>query len=137
MDTLTVAGRSERMRRIRSKNTKPELALRRLIYGLGYRYRLHGGDLPGKPDIVFPSRRKVIFMHGCFWHRHSDETCRLARLPKSRHEFWIPKLEGNRQRNIADQARLQEMGWDVMIVWECQLLDMNVLRERVQGFIEP
>lgn len=125
------------MRRIRSKNTKPELALRRLIYGLGYRYRLHGGDLPGKPDIVFPSRRKVIFMHGCFWHRHSDETCRLARLPKSRHEFWIPKLEGNRQRNIADQARLQEMGWDVMIVWECQLLDMNVLRERVQGFIEP
>jgi len=95
MDTLTPAERSTRMALVRAKDTKPELLVRRLVHGMGYRYRLHRRDLPGKPDLVFPSRGKVIFVHGCFWHRHAR--CALARLPKSRGDFWLPKLTANAQ----------------------------------------
>ena len=105
MDTLSKAQRSERMSRVRGKDTKPELLVRRLVHGMGYRYRLHRRDLPGTPDLVFPGRRKVIFVHGCFWHRHPDPACKLARLPKSRTDFWLPKLEGNRARDIENAAR--------------------------------
>ncbi|MBN8734394.1 MAG: DNA mismatch endonuclease Vsr [Acidobacteria bacterium] len=98
MDTLTAAARSERMSRVRHKDTRPELVVRRLLHGLGYQYRLHRSDLPGKPDLVFASRGKVVFVHGCFWHRHSAR-CPLTRLPKSRLEFWRPKLEANRLRD--------------------------------------
>lgn len=137
MDTLTPTQRSERMSRIRAKDTKPELRLRRLIHGMGYRYRLHRRDLPGVPDLVFPGRRKVIFVHGCFWHRHPDPACKLARLPKTKRDFWVPKLEGNRRRDIDSEERLRGLGWDVMVVWECQLKekDSESLRDRVRQFL--
>lgn len=136
LDTLSPEGRSERMSRVRNKNTKPELRVRRLIHGMGYRYRLHRKDIPGRPDLVFPSRKRVIFVHGCFWHRHPH--CGLARLPKSRREFWVPKLEGNRTRDLANQHKLHELGWKVLVVWECQTTARNLdsLAERIQRFLE-
>ena len=135
-DTLTEAERSERMSRVRGKDTKPELRVRRLIHALGYRYRLHRKDLPGRPDLVFPSRRKVVFVHGCFWHRHPDPACTLARLPKSRLEFWKPKLEGNRARDEKNLAELREAGWLPLVVWECELRDEAALRTRIESFLE-
>jgi DNA mismatch endonuclease (patch repair protein) len=102
---------------------------------MGYRYRLHRKDLPGHPDLVFPGRRKVIFVHGCFWHRHPDPACKLARLPKSRLEFWVPKLEGNRGRDLHNQAQLIDMGWQIMIVWECEIGKPG-LKERIEGFLD-
>jgi DNA mismatch endonuclease (patch repair protein) len=134
VDTLTPAARSKRMSLIRGKNTGPELTVRRLIYAAGYRYRLHGMKLPGRPDLVFPRRRKVIFVHGCFWHRH--EGCRLARLPKSRLEFWGEKLEGNRQRDTRNLEALRTLGWAALVVWECELADEKALIERIRAFLE-
>jgi DNA mismatch endonuclease (patch repair protein) len=134
-DTLKPRERSERMSRVRSANTKPEMFVRRLVHGMGYRYRLHQRDLPGTPDLVFPSRRKVVFVHGCFWHRHPDPECPLARLPKSRLDFWLPKLEGNRKRDERNQAKLRSMGWDLMVIWECQLKHKNTLRQRIGRFL--
>src|SRR5687768_17294491 len=103
VDTLSKSARSERMSRIGAKDTKPEMAVRRLVHSLGYRYRLHRRSLPGNPDLVFPARRKAIFVHGCFWHRHPDSSCKLARLPKSRGDFWIPKLEANAERDLRNE----------------------------------
>jgi len=119
MDTLTKTERTERMSRIRSKYTKPELHVRRLVYSLGYRYRLHRRDLPGTPDLVFPSRRKVIFVHGCFWHRHTG--CPNTRWPKSKLGFWKPKLEANKRRDIKHKKQLTRQGWRYLVVWECEL----------------
>ena len=107
MDTLSRKERSQRMSLIRNRDTKPELLVRRLIHGCGFRYRLHRADLPGKPDLVFPSRKKVIFVHGCFWHRHP--ACGLARLPKSRLSFWVPKLKGNRRRDLKNIRTLERV----------------------------
>ena len=135
-DTLTLAARSERMRRIHGKDTQPEMKVRRLVHGMGYRYRLHRKDLPGSPDLVFLSRRKVIFVHGCFWHRHPDARCRLARLPKSRLDFWRPKLENNRTRDLNNQKKLAEDGWRVLILWECELRDASDLEQRIRSFLE-
>lgn len=135
VDTLTPKERSERMSRVRGADTKPEMLVRRLVHGMGYRYRLHRRDLPGTPDLVFASRRKVIFVHGCFWHRHPDPGCPLARLPKSRLDFWKPKLEGNKERDVRNQARLEELGWYVMVVWECQLRDVEAPRARIEEFL--
>lgn len=135
-DTLTPSARSERMGRIRGRDTVPEMIVRRLLHGMGYRYRLHAGDLPGRPDIVFRKRRKVIFVHGCFWHRHPDPACRLARLPKTRLDFWLPRLEGNRLRDIANEERLRQSGWRVLLVWECELRDREQLRNTLRHFIE-
>jgi DNA mismatch endonuclease, patch repair protein len=133
MDTLTVRERSQRMSLIKAKDTGPEMAVRRLVYSLGYRYRLHVGDLPGKPDIVFKNRKKAIFVHGCFWHRH--EECQLSRLPKSKLDFWLPKLSGNKERDEANQAKLSGMGWKFLIVWECELVDAQALTERIIHFL--
>ena len=138
-DTLSRQERSERMSRIRNKNSAPEMKLRRLVHGMGFRYRLHVKDLPGTPDLVFPGKRAVIFMHGCFWHRHPE--CRLARLPKSKLDFWKPKLEANRQRDLVLQQQLRDLGWRVLVVWECEMketervsvLVANFLRERDGG----
>lgn len=135
-DTLSSSERSKRMSLVRNRDTKPELQVRRLVHGLGYRYRLHRAGLPGKPDLVFSSRRKVIFVHGCFWHRHPDPNCKLARLPKSRLEFWVPKLEGNRQRDLKNQGLLESSGWQVLIIWECELTDKAQLEARIIDFLE-
>src|SRR5689334_24957009 len=127
-DTLSPSQRSVRMRRIAAGNTKPELAVRRLLHSMGYRFRLFAKELPGKPDLVFRPRRKAIFVHGCFWHRHPDPTCKLARMPKSRLDFWGPKLTANRERDIRHQSELDALGWAYLIVWECELRH----REQVQ-----
>lgn len=134
-DTLTKESRSERMGRISGRNTKPEMFVRRLVHSLGYRYRLHRKDLPGCPDLVFPGRRKVIFVHGCFWHRHGDSSCKLARLPKSRLEFWLPKLEANAERDEKNVERLIEDGWEVLVLWECELKDHAFIKSRIESFL--
>ncbi len=133
-DTLSPAERSERMGRVRNKDTKPEMWVRRLVHSLGYRYRLHYGRLPGRPDIAFPERKKVIFVHGCFWHRH--EGCSRCRMPKSRREYWAPKLEKNRLRDIENRAKLEELGWDVLVVWECETEEAAGLPGRIMSFLE-
>lgn len=136
MDILSQAERSERMRRVRSKGSKVEFRVRRLVHSLGFRYRLHSPSLPGHPDLVFGSRHKLIFVHGCFWHRHTG--CRLARLPKSRPEYWVPKLELNRARDEENLRRLSTLGWDVLVIWECQAMarDTHALTERIRDFLD-
>ncbi len=133
-DTLTPIERSELMSRIRGKDSGPEMRLRRLIHRLGYRYRLHVKNLPGTPDLVFPSRRAVIFMHGCFWHHH--EGCKLARLPKSKLDFWKKKLESNKNRDASQQLRLHELGWRVLVVWESELDDNDRLTMTIRQFLD-
>ncbi|WP_375292549.1 very short patch repair endonuclease [Sphingomonas melonis] len=135
-DTLTIAERSERMSRVRAKDTKPEMIVRRMVHGMGYRYRLHDRRLPGSPDLVFRSRRKVIFVHGCFWHRHPDPSCKLARMPKSRQDFWGPKLEGNRERDERNREELDSEGWRQMVVWECECRHKEQLRNKLREFLE-
>ncbi len=122
------------MARVRNKDTTPELRVRRLVSTMGYRYRLHYKKVPGHPDLAFPGRRKAVFVHGCFWHRHPDPSCPLARLPKSRLDFWLPKLEGNRARDLRKEKQLRDLGWDVYIVWECQLRDEETLRRALHLF---
>jgi len=136
-DTIDPARRSENMRRIRSRGMKPEMTVRKLIHGLGYRYRLHAKDLPGKPDIVFRGRKKVIFVHGCFWHQHADSKCRIARMPQSRQDYWIPKLERNCARDKQNQGKLRRMGWGVLVIWECQTDKPEVLTRRIERFLGP
>jgi DNA mismatch endonuclease (patch repair protein) len=133
MDKLSPERRSANMARIRSKDTNPELLLRKLIHGLGYRFRLHRKDLPGKPDLVFTSRKKVIFVHGCFWHQHSG--CREGRVPGSRADYWQPKLQRNQERDTAAQLALKEQGWRFLVVWECELKDVAAALTRVQRFL--
>jgi DNA mismatch endonuclease (patch repair protein) len=135
MDTLTKAERSERMARIKSKDTQPELRVRRLVHGLGYRYRVHRRDLPGSPDLVFSSRRKVVFVHGCFWHGHPD--CKVANKPKSRTDFWLAKFEGNRVRDAKNQSALRVAGWRVFTVWECETKDTARLASKLLRFLGP
>jgi DNA mismatch endonuclease, patch repair protein len=134
MDTLTPEERSERMGLVRNRDTKPELVVRRLVYSLGYRYRLHSRTLPGHPDMVFAGRRKVIFIHGCFWHRHGP-SCPLTRMPKSKLDFWEPKFEANMRRDAANQAKLRDMGWDYIVVWECELSGLDALADRITRFL--
>jgi len=119
MDTLTHAERSKRMGLIRGVDTKPELRVRSIVHRCGYRYRLHVSRLPGKPDLVFPRMRKVIFVHGCFWHRHTG--CKFSYTPKTRTEFWLPKFERNVARDRVVTRTLRKHGWRVVRIWECQL----------------
>lgn len=118
--TETAGERSAQMARIRGRDTKPEMLVRCALHAAGLRFRLHAKKLPGRPDLLFPSRRVAVFVHGCFWHRHPDPECKLARLPKSRLDFWLPKLEGNRLRDERVKAQLQELDWKVIEIWECQ-----------------
>lgn len=134
MDNVNPRRRSEIMALVRAKNTAPEMRVRRLVFSMGYRYRLHDRSLPGTPDLVFRSPRKVIFVHGCFWHRHAR--CALARMPKSRLEFWRPKLEANRERDRKNVARLRRTGWRVMVVWECELTKLAPLSVRIRRFLD-
>lgn len=135
-DTVTPTRRSEIMSNIRSKGMKPEMAVRRITHAMGYRYRLHGKDLPGKPDLVFPSRRKVIFVHGCFWHQHSDPACRIARRPKSNRHYWLPKLERTVARDGEHRAELVKRGWEVLVIWECEVVAGNGIAHRIRDFLE-
>jgi len=119
VDFLSPRERSERMSRIRGKDTRPELALRKVLHGLGFRYRLHGKNLPGKPDLVFPRYKTVVFVHGCFWHRHPG--CSIATTPKSNTPFWVEKFEKNVARDANVTAQLEKQGWNVLVAWECEL----------------
>lgn len=133
-DRLTAAERTERMRRIGSRNTKPEISVRRMLHALGFRFRLHRRDLPGTPDIVLPGRRKIIFVHGCFWHQHDG--CRLKRQPKSRPDYWLPKLQRNVARDRETRQKLEESGWVCLIVWECELKEREALSARLRSFLD-
>lgn len=135
-DKLSKERRSENMQKIRSKDMKPEMAIRKLVHSLGYRYRLHGKILPGKPDLVFASRKKVIFVNGCFWHQHKKAGCSDARLPKSNLDFWLPKLERTQQRDKEHIKTLKEMGWKVLIIWECQIKDINHIKKKIIKFLD-
>jgi DNA mismatch endonuclease (patch repair protein) len=132
MDNLSPEQRSSMMRRIKSKDTGPEILVRRLVYEMGYRYRLHDKRLQGKPDLAFIGRRKAIFVNGCFWHGH--EEC-SARLPKSNQEYWKHKIECNRARDTRNVKLLRADGWKVLILWECELADIEVLRRTLRDFI--
>lgn len=135
MDTISPEARSENMRRIRSKGMEPERIVRRLVFRNGYRYRLHDRRLPGRPDLVFSARRKVIFVHGCFWHQHEEPSCPIARKPKSNRKYWLPKLRGNVRRDQAHLSRLQEMGWRVLVIWECECRKEQTLAKRLRSFL--
>lgn len=128
------AATSERMRRVRSKNTTPEMRVRRLVHGMGYRYRLHAKDLPGSPDLTFRSRKKVVFVHGCYWHRHPG--CRRASTPSTRRDYWQAKFDRNKARDAAAQAALEADGWDVLVVWECETKDEKELRGILSSFLK-
>ncbi|TAK81063.1 MAG: DNA mismatch endonuclease Vsr [Betaproteobacteria bacterium] len=134
-DHLSSRERSRNMAAIRGRNTSPEIAVRQLAYALGYRFRLHRADLPGRPDLVFSSKRAVITVNGCFWHQHSSRTCK-ARPPKSNLDYWLPKLKRNVERDVANRRRLRKLGWRVMVVWECQTLDKRKLAERLSRFLQ-
>jgi DNA mismatch endonuclease (patch repair protein) len=126
--------RSANMRAIRSKGMRPELEVRHLVHNMGYRYRLHLKGLPGKPDLVFASRNKAIFVHGCFWHMHED--CRVAHVPKSNLEYWGPKLERNRARDLKNVQSLMGDGWKVLVVWECETRSHEELKKKLQDFLQ-
>ena len=127
--------RSRNMSAIKSKNTKPEIAVRKVLHSMGYRFRLHGKDLPGSPDIVLPKYKTVIFVHGCFWHRH--ENCKYATTPKTREEFWESKFKENVIRDKSHQKKLSAIGWKIIIVWECEIKDKNLLiKDRLKGLLK-
>jgi DNA mismatch endonuclease (patch repair protein) len=134
VDNRTPESRSALMSRIGGKDTAPELLVRRFLHSAGYRFRLHRSDLPGTPDIVLPSRRKIIFVNGCFWHAHR---CRIGRPPKSRPEFWVPKLERNRARDERIKRALRKLGWSVLTVWQCQTRSQARLEARLLSFLGP
>ncbi len=133
MDIVSPARRSAMMAGIRGRDTKPEFAVRRMAHRLGYRYRLHRRDLPGSPDLVFPARRKAIFVHGCFWHRHPG--CRFAYSPKSNTPFWQAKFDRNVERDAAAQEKLAGLGWDVLTIWECETGKAEQLGITLQRFL--
>jgi DNA mismatch endonuclease (patch repair protein) len=133
MDTASRQRRSESMARVRSKDTGQEMVVRRLVHGIGYRYRFHSRDLPGTPDLVFVGRQNIIFVHGCFWNRHPG--CPAARVPKERHDFWLAKQQGNSERDSQNLATLREQGRGVMTVWECELKDIAQLGARIGRFL--
>ena len=131
-DKISGERRSENMRRIRSRDTRPEMVVRRLVHALGYRYRLHRRDLPGKPDLVFGPRRAVLFVHGCFWHQHD---CQDGRVPSSNRSYWQAKLARNVERDIQVRQELERLGWRVLIVWECETKNEEKLRDLIMSFL--
>lgn len=133
MDTFTKSERSRIMAAVRSKDTTPELLVRKLVHSLGYRYRLHVRSLPGTPDLVFPRLRKIINVNGCFWHMHD---CGRCRVPSSRREYWIAKMRRNAARDKQTQRELRQSGWRVMVIWECQTRHEARLRSKVSAFLD-
>lgn len=132
-DRFTPERRSEIMRQVKSTNTSPELFVRKLLHRLGFRFRLHRKDLPGKPDIVLPRFHAVIFVNGCFWHQHPR--CRRAALPVANHEWWSQKLTRNAQRDRANTVELRKLGWIVLTVWECEISKTGHLEARLRRFL--
>lgn len=132
---MSPEARSALMSRIRGKDTRPELTVRSLLFARGYRYRLHRRDLPGTPDIVFPSRQKVIFVNGCFWHGHSG--CKLAVIPSTRSEFWENKIRGTQERDKRALDALEALGWGTFTVWECNIQNLEALEEELMNFLGP
>lgn len=131
-DTVSQQTRSRIMRSVRSKDTKPEMIVRKWLHARGYRFRLHRKCLAGNPDIVLPKYRAAIFVHGCFWHRHH---CKAgSRIPTSRQEYWIPKLEGNRERDRRNQENLEKMGWRCLVLWECEIKDRSLMEQKLENF---
>ncbi len=135
MDTVTTSRRSGIMRRIKSKNTLPELIVRRLAYSVGLRYRLHRKDIAGNPDLAFIGKKKVIFVHGCFWHQHRSKLCRSTHVPKSNKSYWLPKLERNVKRDSTNIKILRKQGWKYLVIWECQLKDKLRLKKIITNFL--
>jgi len=133
MDRISEEQRSWNMSRIRGKNTQPELIVRSTLHRLGYRFRLHRSDLPGKPDVVLPKYRTCIFVHGCYWHRHSG--CKYAYEPKSRVDFWQKKFRDNVERDKRKRKELERLGWNVVVIWECQVLPQDELMVHIQNII--
>ena len=133
-DRLTPERRSWLMSRVRSKDTTPELLVRRMVHAMGYRFRLHRSDLPGKPDLVLPRHGKIVFVHGCFWHRH--KSCRMATVPKSRKAFWLNKFEKNVKRDARNIRVLRKQGWKVLVLWQCQTTDPDRLEKRLRRFLD-
>lgn len=133
MDNLTSKERSHQMGLVRPKDTKPELFVRRIVHGMGYRFKTNRMDLPGRPDLVFPIRKKIIFIHGCFWHGHK---CLLGRMPKSRIVFWKTKISGNKNRDQLTLRRLRGMRWRCLVVWECQLRDRDKIAANISRFLK-
>lgn len=132
VDTRSPEQRRRIMQSVKTKDTGPELTVRRALFAAGYRFRLHRKDLPGSPDIVLPGRKKVIFVHGCFWHGHG---CAKGRASKSRRDYWGPKLKANRDRDARNRIALMELGWDVLTLWQCELSDLEALNMRLQTFL--
>jgi DNA mismatch endonuclease, patch repair protein len=132
-DTRSPEQRRRIMQAVKTANTGPEMIVRRMLHRAGYRYRLHVRHLPGKPDIVFPTRKKAIFVHGCYWHNHG---CRIGQPPKSRSEYWQPKLEANKNRDERNRNQLEELGWAVLTVWQCEIKDSAALEERLRSFLD-
>lgn len=135
VDTVSASRRSYIMRAIPQKNTRPEMVIRRMVHAMGARYRLHSKALSGRPDLVFPSRRLCIFVHGCFWHRHRG--CRLASVPASNVEFWSEKFRSNIERDKRKETELRNMGWRVEIIWECETRDLGELKKRLRELLFP
>ena len=134
-DNLTPEARSRCMSRIRSRDTKPELIVRSIVHRLGYRFRLHRGDLLGRPDLVLTRHRAVIFVHGCFWHWHSDPNCPIAGMPKSKRTYWEPKLTRTRSRDSRNLTLLEAQGWRALTIWECELRYMDSVVSKVSEFL--
>lgn len=135
-DRITTRRRSENMRRIKSHDTKPEMIVRRLVHAMGYRYRLHQKDLPGRPDMVFSRKRKVIFIHGCFWHQHNRSDCPFSHQPKSNNSYWDTKLSRNVERDKNVRQKLEELGWEVLIIWECEIKKSLELSNKLSNFLK-
>ena len=132
IDRVSEETRSYIMSSVGSKDTGPELVVRKLLHSLGYRYKLHKRELPGSPDVVFEKRKKVIFVHGCFWHGHE---CRYGRLPKSKSGYWEAKIAKNQERDENNIYQLKQIGWDFLVIWQCHLKDIDTVRERLMYFL--
>ena len=122
------------MSRVTGKNSKPELIVRKLLHGMGYRFRLHDAKLPGKPDVVLPRHKKIVFINGCFWHGHHD--CKRAKLPSTNVEFWQSKISGNIRRDALNLVGLKQLGWHVLVVWGCEISQVHLLKEKLKGFMD-
>jgi DNA mismatch endonuclease (patch repair protein) len=134
-DNLSPEDRSKHMARIRGRDTRPELQVRGLLHSAGYRYRVQLKGVPGRPDIAFPARKKAVFVHGCFWHGH--EGCKLAHTPRTRPDYWAAKFERNKARDQRQRLQAAELGWEVLVVWECEVTSKGALRDRLTAFLGP